>query len=126
MFYNDRKRSAELGRLGEDMVAEYLRRQGYIIVKRNWKDKYGEIDVIAESKEHIIFVEVKTRTQGALVSGAEAVDYRKAERIKKTALMFLSRIQVKLMPRFDVAEVTVFGKPDGSLGYKLNYIKSAF
>ncbi len=126
MFYNDRKSSADLGRLGEDMVAEYLRRQGYIIVKRNWKDKYGEIDVIAEDTEHIIFVEVKTRTQGALVSGAEAVNFYKAERIKKTALMFLSRLPIKPIPRFDVAEVTVFNKADGSVGYKLNYIKSAF
>ncbi|MBR4072709.1 MAG: YraN family protein, partial [Clostridia bacterium] len=107
MLSNKRLESARLGALGEDLVAEYLRKQGFIIVKRNWKDRFGEIDVIAEDKKHIIFVEVKTRTEGALVSGAEAVDRRKAERIRKTALTFLSRFRMELTPRFDVGEVTV-------------------
>lgn len=126
MFYKNTNISGELGKIGEDMVAEYLRGLGYIILKRNWKDKFGEIDVIAEDREHIIFVEVKTRTQGALVSGTEAVDYHKSERIKKTAFMFLSRLQIELIPRFDVAEVTAYKRVDGTIGYKLNYIKSAF
>ena len=126
MSLNKRSESAKLGQLGEDLVAKYLRQQGAIIVKRNWKDRFGEIDVIAEDKEHIIFVEVKTRTEGALVSGIEAVDRRKAERIRKTALSFVHRLQMDLTPRFDVAEVTVFSKKDGSVGYKLNYIISAF
>jgi len=126
MSLNKRSESAKLGQLGEDLVAKYLRQQGAIIVKRNWKDRFGEIDVIAEDKQHIIFVEVKTRTEGALVSGVEAVDRRKAERIRKTALSFVRRLQMELTPRFDVAEVTVFSKEDGSVGYKLNYIISAF
>lgn len=125
MYYNG-KESGNLGNLGEDLVAEYLRQNGYIIVKRNWRDRFGEIDVIAEKDAHIIFVEVKTRTDGALVSGFEAVDRKKAENIRKTALLFLKRLHRELIPRFDVAEVTVYIRKDNKVGYKLNYIKSAF
>lgn len=125
MYYNG-KENGRLGDLGESLVAEYLRSRGYIIVKRNWRDRFGEIDVIAEKDEHIIFVEVKTRTEDALVSGIESVNRKKAERIRKTALSFLRRLKRDLTPRFDVAEVTVYMKSDGKIGYKLNYIKSAF
>lgn len=126
MFYKAKVEAAELGRKGEDLVAEYLRQKGYIVVKRNYKDRFGEIDIIAENKEEIVFVEVKTRREGALVSGLQAVDIKKAERIRKTALLFLNRLKISLKPRFDVAEVTAFIRDDGSVGYKLNYIKSAF
>ena len=118
--------SGSIGNHGEELVAEYLRKNGYIIVKRNWRDRFGEIDVIAEKDAHIIFVEVKTRTEDALVSGTEAVDYKKAERVRKTAYMFLKRLRRELTPRFDVASVTVYLREDNTFGYKLNYIKSAF
>lgn len=125
MYYNG-KQSGSFGNLGEELVSEYLREQGYIIVKRNWRDRFGEIDVIAENGEHIIFVEVKTRMEGALVSGLEAVDRRKAERIRKTALSFVKRLHRELEPRFDVAEVTAYIRENGTVGYRLNYIRSAF
>jgi len=125
MYYNG-KASGRLADLGEDLVAEYLRQKGYIVVKRNWRDRYGEIDVIAENREHILFVEVKTRMDDPVVSGFEAVTRKKRERIKKTALSFLKRFRQKLTPRFDVAEVTVYIRENGTVGYKLNYIKSAF
>ena len=125
MYYNG-KTSGNLANLGEDLVAEHLRQNGYIIIKRNWRDRFGEIDVIAENNEHILFVEVKTRMDDPVVSGFEAVTLKKKERIKKTALLFLKRFRQKLSPRFDVAEVTVYIRENGTVGYKLNYIKSAF
>ena len=125
MYYNG-KENGKLADLGEDLVAEYLRQNGYIIVKRNWRDRFGEIDVIAEDREHILFVEVKTRMDNSLVSGAEAVNRKKTERIRKTADSFLRRLKRELTPRFDVAEVTVYLREDSTVGYKLNYIPSAF
>lgn len=125
MYYNG-KENGKLGNLGEDLVAEYLRKCGYIIIKRNWRDRFGEIDVIAEKDEHIIFVEVKTRMDDPMVGGAEAVDRKKAERVRKTALLFLKKLHRPLTPRFDVAEVTVYKRDDGTTGYNLEYIKSAF
>ena len=125
MYYNG-KQSGSTGNLGEELTAEFLRKNGYIIVKRNWRDRFGEIDVIAENNTHIIFVEVKTRRENALVGGITAVDLLKTQRIKRTANEFLKRLQRPLIPRFDVAEVIVYTRPDKTEGYKLNYIKSAF
>ena len=114
------------GGMGESLTAEFLRKNGVVIVKRNYHCRYGEIDIIAENKEYIIFTEVKTRREDSLVSPAEAVDARKQRRIILTAEDFLSKYETELQPRFDVAEVTVFKKSDGSDGYKLHYIINAF
>lgn len=111
---------------GEKKVANYLRKNGYLVIKQNYSCKYGEIDIIAQNDEYILFVEVKTRKQNSLISGVEAVDAFKQNRILKTAEDFLVKTGCELQPRFDVAEVTVFEKTDGSKGYKLHYIKNAF
>lgn len=115
-----------MGKEGEERVAEYLKSLGYIIVKRNWRDRYGEIDIIAENDEYIVFVEVKTRTENALVSGLEAITASKKRKIINTSQMFLNRMNTELKPRIDVAEVTVHKNQDGSYHWKLNYIKFAF
>ena len=52
----------EQGRRGEDLAVAFLLEQGYRILQRNWREKTGEIDIIAETDEFIVFVEVKTRT----------------------------------------------------------------
>ena len=118
--------AARLGQEGERRVAEYLRSKGYIIIKRNFRDRYGEIDIIAEKGNEMVFVEVKTRTENALVSGMEAITYQKQIRLYKTAAIFLQRINGDYISRFDAAEVTVSSKPDGELIWKLRYIENAF
>ncbi|MBR4910298.1 MAG: YraN family protein [Clostridia bacterium] len=124
---SDKKLAAELGREGERRVAEYLRKKGYIILRRNWRDsRFGEIDIIAESRENIVFVEVKTRSADHLVSGLEAIDENKARRTRNAALFFTQKLNTTLEPRIDVAEVTVFTDENGKRLWKLNYIKSAF
>lgn len=123
----NKEQAAELGREGERRVAEYLRRKGYIILRRNWRDsRYGEIDIIAESRENIVFVEVKTRSENALVSGLEAIDAKKVRRIQNAAQIFIKKLNTTLSARIDVAEVTVKKNADGKEIWSLNYIKSAF
>lgn len=121
-----REISARLGQEGERRVAAYLRRRGYIIVKRNYRDRFGEIDIIAESEKEIVFVEVKTRTAGAMVSGAAAVDPFKQKRIRRTAMLFLKRLRTDCTPRFDVAEVTVTADENNRAVWRLRYLKNAF
>lgn len=116
----------KIGKSGEDRVAAFLRSKGYKIVKRNYQCRFGEIDIIAQNGEYIAFVEVKTRKANSLVSGEEAVDYRKQERIMLTTEDYLTKSPCELQPRFDVAVVTVTKKPDGSDSYNLNYITNAF
>ncbi len=123
---SSKERAAELGREGERRVAEYLRRKGYIILRRNWRDsRFGEIDIIAENRENIVFVEVKTRSGDAIVSGVQAIDRKKVYRTKNAAMVFMRKLNTDLPPRIDVAEVTVIKNSDNKQIWKLNYIKSA-
>ena len=124
-MYFDKKRPSEIGRKGEKMVAEYLKSQGYTVIKRNYKDRYGEVDIIAEDCENLAFVEVKTRSENAIVSGLDAVDEKKKRLIKNEAVMFTKRLKTDLEPRVDVAEVIV-SVVDGKEVWKLNYIKNAY
>ena len=119
------RKSAERGVAGEDLTAKYLREKGFIITERNFHSRFGEIDIIAENEQYILFVEVKTREEGALVSPAEAVDIFKQQKIIMTANTYLSRSQSELQPRFDVAQVTVL-KNKGREEYKIDYIENAF
>ena len=124
---SSKEKAAKLGRDGENAVAEYLRKNGYIILRRNWRDsRYGEVDIIAENRENIVFVEVKTRSENAYVSGLEAVDERKMRRIKNAASIFTRKLNTVLEPRIDVAEVLPQISEDGKRFWKINYIKSAF
>ncbi len=116
----------KIGTEGERKVANFLKKRGYQVIKRNFVSKYGEIDIIAENEQHIIFTEVKTRKENSLVSGVEAVDAFKQRRIILTANDYIAKTECQKQPRFDIAEVTVFERKDGATGYKLNYIENAW
>ncbi len=112
-----------LGRQGEELVAAAIRQQGFIISARNFVSRFGEIDVIAENNTHILFVEVKTRSAGAVGAPREAVNARKRQRIMSTAQVYMMQNAVNLQPRFDVAEVW----QESSTGkWHIHYIKNAF
>ena len=81
---------SETGRKGESFCEEYYRKRGYEIKERNYHSRYGEIDIIGQDQEYILFVEVKTRKEASLISGSEAVDAFKRARIIKTAEDFNS------------------------------------
>ena len=70
-----------LGRAGERLATEFLKKSGLEILQRNYKTHLGEIDVIALDKDTVVFVEVKTRTNDDYGSPSEAVNNRKCEKI---------------------------------------------
>lgn len=110
------------GCAGEDYAAEWLIEHGYRIVDRNYHSRFGEIDIIAENSQYIVFVEVKTREDGSMVSPVESVTRNKQRKILLTAQLFLQKSPSALQPRFDVAAVTtVYGEPLG-----LKYFDNAF
>ncbi len=117
------KKITGLGKSGEDFTAKWLRKNGCIVIKRNFSNRYGEIDIVAENGEYILFVEVKTRTKDAMVSGAEAVDGYKINRIRNLANDFLNKFYTEKSPRFDVAEVTY---EEDTENFLMNYIENAF
>ena len=116
--------AAYYGRIGEDKAAAYFKSLGYIIIKRNWKDsRYGEIDIVAESRNDIVFVEVKTRAGDALVTGLESIDEYKLARVKNAAQIFMNRFHSKLPYRVDAVELTHYNE-NGKEMWKLKHIKN--
>ena len=103
------KISAPRGKAGENAVCDYLKKQGSTIIKRNYRTKGGEIDIISEKEGCIAFTEVKTRKFGALVKGSEAITKAKMRKIISTSEYFIiSNPRYKdRKRRFDAAFVTV-------------------
>lgn len=112
------------GDIGEDCAVKYLKMNKYKIICRNFRKLVGEIDIIAETKEYLVFVEVKTRQQNSLTKPYEAVDYRKQQRIIKTAYIYLEEHHTEKFCRFDVCEVYL-DKNNNKL-ISINYIEDAF
>ncbi len=77
---------AEVGRLGETLASEYLKKRGLKILDRNWKTpRWGEIDIVALEKDILIIVEVKTRTDDSFGKPFEAVNYFKVRTLVRAA-----------------------------------------
>ena len=101
---------AKLGPWGEALAAAFLRKRGYHIVATNYRSRYGEIDIIAENAEYLVFAEVKTRTGAMLDRPAAAVDARKQNRLILAAQYYLQHSPyADASIRFDVVEVTPAG-----------------
>ena len=109
----------EQGSHYETMAAEYLKNKGYEIISQNFFSKNGEIDIIAKDTDTLVFCEVKYRSNTRYGLPEEAVDYRKQDKIRKTAAYYLYRnnFPVETRVRFDVIAV---------LGGKITHIEDAF
>ncbi len=95
-----------LGRVGEKKAEDFLKSKGYKILERNYKTHIGELDIIAEDKGVIVFIEVKLRSNYDYGSGAEAVNAKKQEKYFKVATEYLIRNNKMDEPcRFDVVEI---------------------
>ncbi len=115
-----------LGRWGEALVADYLRRHGYTVLGSGFTTRFGEIDLIAtDTTQYLCFVEVKLRKNDHFGTAAEAVDVRKQHRLRTTAQIYLAKHETHLQPRFDVAEVYAPQGFDTSQP-QINYIENAF
>lgn len=96
-----------LGSGYEQMAAEFLRREGYEILERNFRYRQGEIDIIAREGVYLVFVEVKYRRDRGSGAPEEAVDRRKQQRICRTAAYYMvkRRVYDTCPCRFDVVAV---------------------
>ena len=116
-----------IGDIGESAVCRYLKKSKYKILSSNYVAAGHEIDIIAENKEYIALVEVKTRTEGheSLKESrpSAAVTREKQRGIIAAASSFVASNSTKKKYRFDVAEVIVSESGDV---VNINYIESAF
>ena len=97
--------SRQLGRFGEAVAAEYLRKKGYRLLGLNYRTRRGEIDLIAAEGRYLVFAEVKLRKNSAFAEAREFVTPAKQRRVIAAAEDWLQRHPTDLQPRFDVLEV---------------------
>lgn len=111
-----------IGRRGESAAAHYLKKKRYRIIGMNYSCRLGEIDLIAENRQYVVFVEVKTRKSDAFAQAREFVTPAKQRRLRATAQLWLQQNPTDKQPRFDVIEV--YGE-DGAVR-RINHIENAF
>ncbi|MBW6431895.1 YraN family protein [Patescibacteria group bacterium] len=83
------KNTKKIGDLGEEGAVRYLKKKGFEIVERNFRTRFGEIDIIAIDEDMLVFVEVKVKRDEKFGDPGEMIDSRKIEKIKRTANYFL-------------------------------------
>ncbi len=109
-----------IGKWGESMAAEYLEKHGYIIVTRNSRTPYGEIDIIAEKEGLTIFVEVKTRTTKKFGPPEMAVTPRKQEHMMAAADFYAAEHNID---HWQIDVIAIEGKPGSTP--KFTYFENA-
>ena len=121
---DERKRR---GNQGEDATADAMERHGYRILERQYRCRWGEIDLIAWSPEGVLcFVEVKSRTGTRFAAPREAITAAKQQKLRNAASWYLTQTgRGEFLCRFDVAEVWP-SKQHGWEKPNINYITSAF
>lgn len=111
----------KLGNQAEQYVASHLKKQGYKILERNYRQRFGEIDIITQKGECIAFIEVKAR-KNDYFNLSQVVSYSKQQKIIKTARYYCAQKQIiEKVLRFDIALVLI---EEGA--FDLTYIKNAF
>lgn len=110
------------GDAGEQAAADHLRAAGYRIIARKYRSRTGEIDIVAADGGTVVFVEVKTRRDDSFGTPAEAVTYRKRNKLLATGLCYLKHTGADdALCRFDVVEVWL-----GRGAPRINHIINAF
>lgn len=111
----------ERGDLGERVAADWLRRNGFMIMERNWRYGRYEIDIIASRWDTVHFVEVKTRHTGSLTTPEDAITDDKARALRKAASAYLASRRLTRELQFDLIAVEI--SPDGTP--EVRYIENA-
>ena len=103
-----KQNNRKIGEEKEAFVCEWLEKQGYRIVERNFRCRSGEVDIVARENRYLVFIEVKYRKGAECGDPSEAVDYHKQQTISKVALFYLLRngYTESTPVRFDVVTVS--------------------
>ncbi len=112
----------ELGKKAEDLAAEYLLKNGYKILVRNFRFQKSEIDIIAEKNHLIVVVEVKARSTDFFILPQEAVTKGKIKSIVLAANHFMEEFNKNQEVRFDIISVL----PDKTGKLEIEHIEDAF
>ncbi len=97
----------ELGKEGEERAAQWLIAKGYIILHRNWRHSYHEIDIIASKGKFLHFIEVKARRASSLGNPEDSVTKKKFKHLQKAADEYLFRNPGHQWIQYDILSITV-------------------
>lgn len=111
------KANKRLGARGERLACKHLKRNGYKILERNYKNPFGEVDVIARKGDVVAFVEVKTRLSDSYGAPSEAVDERRRSKYVQAAKYYFCGVRADVTVRFDIIEI---------LRGEINHIENAY
>jgi putative endonuclease len=119
LFQRNAEKRKVIGNFGEDVAEEFLRKGGYRILDRNYRNKYGrqlgELDIVAQERDMIVFVEVKTRQcrTSEAVFPEENISFDKLRKLSKIAELWLrEKNRVGCSYRFDAVTVLICGRKD--------------
>lgn len=111
----------ELGKTGEELAAEYLRKKGYKILETNWRKGQLEIDIVAFKDETLVVAEVKTRSTNYFGEPEEFVTKAKQKNLIRAANGYINEQNLDFETRFDIVSVLVKGSQ-----YQIYHIEDAF
>jgi putative endonuclease len=113
----------QLGKDSEQLAVDYLQKNGYTIIQRNYRIRGGEIDIIAKEKNTLVFIEVKSRTTTRYGHAIQSLTRQQQKRLSKTALTYLhQRKIVNHRARFDVVAI----QKNQYAGTDIQLIRNAF
>ena len=113
-------KNKSIGEKGERAACDFLDSHGYRIIERNWRTKIGELDIIAEYKDLLVVVEVKTSLKLGLVPPEMRVHYHKQRKIKQLSALYLKCHRIYPPVRFDI--IAVWWEPQ----LQIRHIENAF
>ncbi|MBL4903212.1 MAG: YraN family protein [Desulfocapsa sp.] len=115
------KSRIKLGAQGEDLAVDYLKKKGLTIRVRNYRKKTGEIDIIAQDGQCLVFIEVKTRKSLRFGQPYESVTLTKQAQISRVALDYITRNKLHDQPiRFDVISILLQSGGDTDINHLPN------
>ncbi len=110
-----------LGDKGEQLAVEFLEKNSYLVLERNWRSGKSEIDIIAKQAHRLIFVEVKTRSSTYFGAPESAVTQRKQNQLVKGAIEYMHKVQHDSAIRFDIISIVIVKEQ-----VEINHIEDAF
>lgn len=111
----------DLGKKGEEIAARHLNGKGYKIIQRNWRYAKDEIDIIAETEDFIVFVEVKTRSTRFFGEPEESVTDQKEKFVIRAADEYINQKEIDKEARFDIISIIIDGNKQS-----IRHIEDAF
>jgi putative endonuclease len=94
-----------LGQYGEQLAAQFLIKRGCLIIAKNFRTRFGEIDLIAQAGDEILFVEVKTRTASTFGYPEYAVDHQKISHLVQAARAYLEQNSLNSVWRLEIISI---------------------